>query len=258
VNETQLGSPMQTLENSTGRRGVLRSLGAVGMALLTAIGLAESGAADKANRHGGNARHHNRNHGSDSAGAEKKKKGAKPGPTGPAGPTGPTGPAGGGAGTEGPTGPTGPSGAKGDQGSQGVSGPTGPAGTNGAQSATIATSESTSATSYGDLSTPGPSVTAKIPASGQALVVVTATIDTDPSAFGCMSFDSSGGSGDVVAQDATALTVLAGTLSTRLHASASHLVQGLSAGNHTFTARYRASNGTAYFFYRTITVIPLP
>ena len=40
--------------------------------------------------------------------------------------------------------------------------------------------------------------------------------------------------------------------------SATYVVSGLTAGSHTFTAKYRTSAGTETFTNRSIIVIPLP
>jgi hypothetical protein len=148
--------------------------------------------------------------------SQRRKGGGKPGPPGPRGPTGPTGPAGGGTGSQGPTGPTGaasqvpgPQGAIGPTGPGGTPGPTGPAGTNGAAFATILPAQAcTSNGVYADLATPGPSVIVTVPASGRVLVTLTAAISKPSGAFAFMSFESSGGSGDVSADDMRALSVL--------------------------------------------------
>jgi hypothetical protein len=110
-----------SLVRSTVRRDALRTLSAAGIALLSALGVAPVGDAEKHKHNGGNNQHQSQ--------AEKKGKAkSKPGPTGP---TGPTGPAGGGTGA-GATGPTGPAGAIGPTGSAGpASQVTGPAGSTG-------------------------------------------------------------------------------------------------------------------------------
>jgi hypothetical protein len=114
--------PAGPFADETPRRAALTRVGAVGAALLGALGL-HGGAAAKGQDRQAKGKHR--------AGGEKRK-GKKPGPTGPVGPTGPTGPAGGGtgAGVTGPTGPTGPAGAggQGPAGPQGPQGPTGPTG----------------------------------------------------------------------------------------------------------------------------------
>ncbi len=103
-----------------GRRDALRSLGTATMALLAALGLADTAAVEKHSK--GNKKTKDFRRGdrpSGRVGAEKKKK-AKPGPPGPTGPAGSTGPTGGGdsaTGPAGPSGPTGPTGLRGPTGS---------------------------------------------------------------------------------------------------------------------------------------------
>ena len=102
VEETRFEQSLKTIAAMSGRRAALRSVGATGMALLTALGVTSVGAAKQ--DHGKRRRQDDHR-----AQAERKKRGRR----GPAGPTGPTGPTGGGpgAGGTGPTGPTGASGA---------------------------------------------------------------------------------------------------------------------------------------------------
>jgi hypothetical protein len=255
------------LTETAKRRDALGMLSAAGMALAT-LGLVQESDAKKKNHSGGKNR-------KDRSQAEKKGGGGK-GKAGPTGPTGPTGPAGGGtgAGATGPTGPTGPTGAAsqvtGPAGSIGPTGPrgeTGPAGTAGSQTATIANASQSNSTSYSNLGAVGPQITVAVPTSGQVLVILSATIEVTSGFAGYMSFDTTGGSGNVTADDQRALKVQSfsgayvGTQS-----SFTTVVTGLSPGNHTFTARYRASSGCGgpggcvlpTFANRSITVIPLP
>lgn len=106
MDERRLERSLQAIVEQPGRRDALRSLGAAGVALLAAVGLAGGGEAKKHKGNGGNHQHEHR--------PQAEKKGGK-GKRGPIGPTGPTGPAGGGtgAGATGPTGPTGDTGATG-------------------------------------------------------------------------------------------------------------------------------------------------
>jgi hypothetical protein len=271
---------VREVTGSSGRRNVLRSLGAAGMALLAVIGLGEGGEArNKKKNHGGGNDHKDR--------TQAEKKGGGKGKPGATGPTGPTGPAGGGtgAGETGPTGPagsTGPSGAPGVTGPAGLRGPAGPAGAasqvtgptgpkgatgpagsagvSGTQVATVNPWEVTNSSVYGNLNTLGPSVSVAVPASGRVLVTLTARINSYSQAY--MSFDSSGGSGNAVASDDTALFLrddVAASGAWELHASATFLVTNLSPGNHQFTARYRAgTDASAGFNRRMILVTPLP
>jgi hypothetical protein len=238
---TRFGRHLKAIAEMSGRRDALRSLSAAGMAMLAALGLVSAGGAKKK---------HHRNNGPQAEGKKGKR--------GPTGPTGPTGPAGGGtgAGSTGPTGPTGPTGAA---GSTGATGATGPVGTSGVQTAAVVAQQSITTNVYSGLATPGPSVTVTVPQSGMVLVTVTAGMNNNGSpgnAF--MSFESSGGSGNVSADDARALVFISNVFG-YLMASATFVVSGLSTGDHTFTAKYRSNGINAVFFdNRRIIVIPLP
>lgn len=250
MDESRFDRSLQAVAGSAGRRDALRTIGAASMAVLAATSLADAGDAKRKNKGGGNNQK-NRAH------AEKKGKGkSKPGPTGPTGPTGPAG-GGTGAGSTGPTGPTGPTGAAsqvtGPAGASGSTGPTGPAGLSGAESATVSSFDATISNVYTDLNeTFGPSVAATVPASGRVLVTITTFISLE-TGLAAMSFASTGGSGNVPASNSRSLV---GTpVSNR--SSASYVVEGLSAGSHTFTAKYMATS-EAGFGDRSIIVIPLP
>ena len=125
---------------------------------------------------------------------------------------------------------------------------------------------STTSTGYDDLGgSSGPSVTAAVPASGQALVILTASESNDTgSAQSFMSFDVSGGQSS---SDATSLelqeppnTGVLGNVPVEasFQGSATYLVSGLTPGSTTFTAKYRVSSGEGRFGMRTIIVIPVP
>jgi hypothetical protein len=121
--------------------------------------------------------------------------------------------------------------------------------------ASVATSETTASTTYTDLATVGPTQTVTIPASGKALVIVTALESTsNQSGIVFTSFAVSGAS-TVAATDARALEVQGNNA---VRASATSVVTGLTPGANTFTAKYRTTAGTATFAARDIVVIPLP
>jgi hypothetical protein len=139
-------------------------------------------------------------------------------------------------------------------------GPTGPLGI---AIATVATQETYATNAWGNLPG-GPAVTATVPESGSVMVVLTCAIEFNSSAAGSteqafMSFSSSGGSGDVSPSFARSRAV--GTRATFIYesSSATFVVTGLSAGGHTFTAKYCISSGagTTKFSNRSITVIPV-
>jgi hypothetical protein len=104
---------------------------------------------------------------------------------------------------------------------------------------------------YGDLATPGPSVT--LPTGTQAFVILTAQIfGSTGQTAGFMSVSVDGN--DPGASDANSLRVFGND---PVRASASALITGLTPGSHTFKAVYRnVGSGTSTFSVRTITVIP--
>jgi hypothetical protein len=279
--ENRFDDSLKLLTAAAGRRAAVRSLGATGLALLTALGLAETAAKKQGNGNrskGGRDRKRKRDRGGQPAGPaappdEASDEGTgddvaaeflfRRGPTGPTGPTGPRGETGAASTLAGPTGATGPGGPAG-----GV-GPTGPAATLAAARDEANFQAGTSSLTYTNLdgSPAGPAVTVAVPASGRVLVTISANIQNisggEAGQGGHMSFDSSssGGSGDVAADDSRslALFVLSGSAAMQIQASYTSLVTGLSPGNHTFTARYRGNGGDrAEFSQRQITVVPLP
>jgi hypothetical protein len=207
--------------------------------------------------------------GADGAQGEPGPQGAQgePGGSGPAGPQGEPGAAStvpGPTGATGPAGPAGTPGAAGAPGPQGDTGPIGPPGSavaSGVVADTVGSSESTTSVGFADLATFGPSVTVTVPASGRVLLTLTALLELVNGDFGIMSFESSGGSGDVSPSTDRSLFIRA-DLPTQANAqaSATYVVAGLSPGSHTFTTKYRSvfGSGSVRFANRSIIVIPLP
>jgi hypothetical protein len=122
----------------------------------------------------------------------------------------------------------------------------------------VAATGTTSSTTYTDLASTekGPSVELTVPASGRVLVSVTAGMVGSTGSTSCfMGFEVL--PGPTPASDANAL-ILAGNATQK--ASASFVVNGLTAGAHTFEAKYRAASAqsTCTFFNRSIFAIPLP
>jgi hypothetical protein len=69
-----------------------------------------------------------------------------------------------------------------------------------------------------------------------------------------MSFTSTGGSGNVTASIQKSVQAIA-----PMRGSATYLVSGLNTGNHTFTGKYRSSDGDSVRFAdRVILVLPVP
>jgi hypothetical protein len=113
---------------------------------------------------------------------------------------------------------------------------------------------STTSTTYTTLT--GPSVTATIPASGNALVILTARMsNSNGQRYLAMGFSVDGSA----ATDDRALILYSQTANVPVQASAALYVSGLSAGSHTFSANYyRTSANTGTFTNRQIMVIPMP
>jgi hypothetical protein len=112
----------------------------------------------------------------------------------------------------------------------------------------------------------GPATTVTVPASTNVMVILTARItDADATTNGTglggyLSFVSTGGTGNVAADDTRALAFFPGRPGDGVQVSATFFVTGLSAGSHTFTTNVRntaAGSGTT-FANRSIVVIPMP
>lgn len=108
---------------------------------------------------------------------------------------------------------------------------------------------------YVDLPTVGPSVTATVGSSRRVLVVLSAHLSGGTSLAG-MGFEVTAADGTVVpASDVRALRMTSGTRGTF-----SVLVEGLTPGPATVTARYRSAGSGEQALvagYRNLTVIPL-
>jgi hypothetical protein len=115
---------------------------------------------------------------------------------------------------------------------------------------TVAATVMTNSTSYASLGGGSPSVTATIGASGSALVTITAAITPTNGNLAYIGVSVDNGN----ASDTQALV----SDTNFLQASASYVITGLSAGNHTFAARYKVSGGgMASFANRSIIVTPM-
>lgn len=120
--------------------------------------------------------------------------------------------------------------------------------------------------SYGDLATVGPTVTAAIGPSGRAIVILSAAIAVDEAAgTGYMGVEVSTSGAEVLPgnpDDGRALHVgTSGTLAGKIadaQTSLAVLLSGLPTDTLTFTAKYRrlGSGGTLQFTSRSMIVIP--
>lgn len=125
----------------------------------------------------------------------------------------------------------------------------------GANSATsyVSTDESTTSATYADLSTVQ-SVTINVPSSGVVFVTWSMGIYNVAAVMRCSVAVS--GNTTVSASDNYSLRSDSATFTSL--SSTSTLITGLTAGSNTFTLKFKTGSGTARFFERRITVIPLP
>lgn len=119
--------------------------------------------------------------------------------------------------------------------------------------AAVATSQTTTSTSYTDLSTAGPEVTATIGASGIALVIISGALSNSGANYTNMSFAVSGANTQA-ASDAYSHNNKSTDIINKANV---FLLTGLNAGSTTFTAKYSVLAGTGTFSNRRIAVIPL-
>lgn len=123
-----------------------------------------------------------------------------------------------------------------------------------AKSAVVITGETTTSTTYADLATVGPSVTAEIGPSGRALIIVGAVISNNTAGqTSLMSFTGAG----VAANDADSAYFNSSSANAEAHFSNVLMGVGLTKGLQTFTAKYRVAGGTGRFAVRRFQVIPL-
>lgn len=121
----------------------------------------------------------------------------------------------------------------------------------------ISTSQTTTSTSYTDLSTAGPAVTAVIGASGMALLSVTARASNNTSNAGSFMGVAISGANTEAADDERALTCTSPNSGNAYASTYTRLLTGLTPGSTTFTSKYKVSSGTGTFLYRRISVVPL-
>lgn len=118
--------------------------------------------------------------------------------------------------------------------------------------AVVTTKQTTTSTSFTDLTTSGPAVS--VTTGTAAIVTVSANLDnTLGTAYSVMSFAVSGAT-TTAASDNRGVTFIPGTNGYGSRSSFTYYVTGLTAGTNTFTAKYRATAGTAGFGDRTIVV----
>lgn len=123
-----------------------------------------------------------------------------------------------------------------------------------ASSDAVLTDEQTTSTSYTDLTTPGPTKTVNVGASGKVLVIWGAGI-YNVAASKYMGIAVSGAN-TIAPSDVDALRRDGGT-AFDMSGTKFILYSSLNPGNTTFTAKYKTASGTAKFFGRSLIVIPL-
>jgi hypothetical protein len=124
-------------------------------------------------------------------------------------------------------------------------------------SAEVTTGQTTTSTSYTDLATSGPAVT--VTTGTKALVIITSQIQ--PLAIdqtGVMSYAVSGATTIAAADKFSMLLRSSGTNAMNIfRASSAFMIENLTAGSNTFTAKYKVVAGTTEYNFRQITVIDM-
>jgi hypothetical protein len=123
--------------------------------------------------------------------------------------------------------------------------------------AKLDTAESTTSTTYADLATVGPTVTATVGASGRVLVMFHAWGRNSVADGGALVSIALSGANTVAPSDARAGITHSAAAGVYGSMSWSEIVTGLAEGSTTFTLRYRATANTATFANRRLIVIPL-
>lgn len=128
----------------------------------------------------------------------------------------------------------------------------------GTATAAVATSQGTTSTSFTDLATTGPAVTVTIGDGGIALVILSDSQENSTAGqWAVMGFAASGANTISANDNAAIINANSATVTSLQGSSYCILLTGLTPGSTTFTAKYRATGGTANFSNRRIAVIPL-
>jgi len=121
----------------------------------------------------------------------------------------------------------------------------------------VAATETTTSTSYVDLTTSGPQVTSTT--GTQAIVVITSGMSQNTAGGYCNVSVAVSGATTIAAGTNGVLNFRSGATNQQLVCSHVYLSTGLTSGSNTFKLQYNAGSGggTATFFSRAISVIPL-
>lgn len=123
----------------------------------------------------------------------------------------------------------------------------------------VATSQTTTSTSFTDLATAGPAVTAVVPASGKVLLSfgchIANSVDAGTTLF---SIAVSGANTVAAAADSIYTCPYQASANGFGNVSKSLVLEGLNPGSTTFTCKYAVAANTGTFRQRYISVVPLP
>jgi len=126
----------------------------------------------------------------------------------------------------------------------------------------VATSQTTKSTTFANLTTAGPEVTATVPSTGNVLVTLTSFIENENGAVDAEAYMgvSTTGACPGNASEAQSLSRTQGTSNSTggVQASATYELKGLTAGAMKFRACYKVNTGTGVFKNRNLIVMPLP
>ena len=116
----------------------------------------------------------------------------------------------------------------------------------------VTAQESTTSTTFTDLATAGPSVT--VATGTTALITITSEMFS-PGGQASMASVAVSGASTIAAIDANRIRASEqSTLAVGIASSRSFILSGLTAGNNTFTMKYKVTSGTGQFLNRTIVV----
>lgn len=118
--------------------------------------------------------------------------------------------------------------------------------------------QTTTSTAYADLATVGPVATVDVPASGQVLVIIGCGVSNDTAGGNAYASFAGSGANVLGADDARAVGIKSAIAGAFVTASHLELLEGLTPGATTFTAKYRVSAGTGSFNFRRLTVVAIP
>jgi hypothetical protein len=121
--------------------------------------------------------------------------------------------------------------------------------------ASVATNQSTASTSYVDLATPGPSVTATT--GTRAMVFIQARMENTVDTSQTFSSFAVSGASTIAASDTNAILLDGVPLGNSMRFGCMTFISSLTAGSNTFTMKYRVGANPGSFEHRHIAVVPM-